>query len=338
MAIADSSDWVETMSGSVHIVIVNWNTGRYLRECLESIINAERAEVTIARVTVVDNASSDESVKGLDDFPLPLELVHNSRNVGFAAASNQGAADSTGDYLLFLNPDTRLFPDTLATVTAFMDSEQAADIGICGVQVVDGDGGPAISCARFPTLRVLVGEMTGLHLVVPRLFPGHQLTAAETAQSELVDQVIGAFYFVRRDLFARLGGFDERYFLYFEEVDFALRARLQGVRSYFLKEAEVFHAENVSSNQVRGPRLHHSLRSRFLFAYQHWPPWQAHVLLALTLTVELTARLTKAALHGSGSDIAATALGYGNLLGDLRSLRSTIADGPHPDRAASLLG
>lgn len=324
------------MSGSIHIVIVNWNTGRYLEECLESITHAERAEVTIARVTVVDNASSDESAKGLDDFPLPLELVYNSRNVGFAAASNQGAADSTGDYLLFLNPDTRLFPDTLATVTAFMDSEQAAHIGICGVQVVDGDGDPAISCARFPTLRVLVGEMTGLHLVLPRLFPGHQLTSAETAHSELVDQIIGAFYFVRRDLFARLGGFDERYFLYFEEVDFALRARQQGIRSYFLKEAEVFHAENVSSNQVRGPRLHHSLRSRFLFAYQHWPRWQAHVLVALTFTVELTARLTKAALHRSGPDIVATALGYGKLLGDLRSLRSTIGNGPHPDRRSRL--
>jgi N-acetylglucosaminyl-diphospho-decaprenol L-rhamnosyltransferase len=326
------------MSGSVHIVIVNWNTGRYLTECLESIILAERADVTIARVTVVDNASSDESAKSLDDLPLPLELVHNSRNVGFAAASNQGAADSTADYLLFLNPDTRLFPDTLAAVTAFMDSEQAADIGICGVQVVGGDGSPAISCARFPTLRVLLAEMTGLHLVLPQLFPGHQLTAAETTQSQLVDQVIGAFYLVRRDLFARLGGFDERYFLYFEEVDFALRACQQGTRSYFLKEAEVFHAENVSSNQVRGPRLYHSLRSRFLFAYQHWPRWQAHVLLVLTLTVELTARLTRAAWHGSGPDISAIAFGYGKLLGNLRSLRSTMADGPHRDRAASRVG
>jgi N-acetylglucosaminyl-diphospho-decaprenol L-rhamnosyltransferase len=325
------------MSGSVHIVIVNWNTGRYLTECLESIIPAERADVTIARVTVVDNASSDES-KNLDDLPLPLEVVHNSRNVGFAAASNQGAADSTADYLLFLNPDTRLFPETLSAVTAFMDSEQAADIGVCGVQVVDDDGGPTISCARFPTLRVLLGEMTGLHLVLPRLFPRHQLTAAETAQSQFVDQVIGAFYFVRRDLFVRLGGFDERYFLYFEEVDFARRARQQGARSYFLKEAEVFHAENVSSNQVRGPRFYHSLRSRFLFAYQHWPRWQAHVLLVLTLTVELTARLTKAALHGSGPDISATAFAYGKLLGNLGSLRSMIAGGPHADRAESRAG
>jgi N-acetylglucosaminyl-diphospho-decaprenol L-rhamnosyltransferase len=310
------------MSGSVHIVIVNRNTSDYLRECLASIDPAERAEVTISRVTVIDNASSDDSAKGLDDLPLPLELIRNGRNVGFAAACNQGAADSTADYLLFLNPDTRVFPDTLAAVTAFMESEQAADIGICGVQVVDGDGGPTTSCARFPTLRVLFGEMTGLHLVLPQLFPGHQLTAAETPQSQLVDQVIGAFYFVRRELFARLGGFDERYFLYFEEVDFALRARRQGTRSYFLDEARVFHAGNISSNQVRGARLYHSLRSRVLFAYQHWPRWQANVLVVLTLTVELTARLTRAALRRKGSEIPATAAAYGRLLWDLRRLEA----------------
>lgn len=323
------------MSGSVHIVIVNWNTGGYLTECLASIVLAERAEVTIARVTVIDNASSDDSANGLDDLPLPIELIRNSHNVGFATACNQGAADSTADYLLFLNPDTQLFPDTLAVVTGFMESEQAAGIGVCGVQAVDGDGAPTISCARFPTLRVLFGEMTGLHLVLPQLFPGHQLTAAETPRSQVVDQVIGAFYFVRRDLFARLGGFDERYFLYFEEVDFALRARRQGARSYFLKEARVFHAENVSSNQVRGTRLYHSLCSRLLFAYQHWPRWQANVLVVLTLTVELTARLARGALRRSGSDISATVAAYGGLLGDLFRLGPGVADQSNSARVGS---
>lgn len=309
------------MSASIHIVIVNWNTGDYLGECMRSIASAERDAVTIARVTVVDNDSSDRSANAVEDVSLPLELIRNSRNIGFAAACNRGAADSTADYLLFLNPDTRLFPDTLAAVTAFMESEQAAGIGICGVQMVDGDGGPTISCARFPTLRALFGEMTGLHRLLPRLFRGHQLTAAETPGSQLVDQVIGAFYFVRRDLFARLGGFDERFFLYFEEVDLALRARQQGPRSYFLKEARVFHAENVSSTQVRGPRLYHSLRSRLLFVYQHWPRWQANVLVVLTLTVELTARLTRAALlNRDASEISATAAAYGRLLGDLLRL------------------
>jgi N-acetylglucosaminyl-diphospho-decaprenol L-rhamnosyltransferase len=305
------------MSASVHIVIVNWNTGDCLRDCLASIVRAEHPQVDIARVTVVDNDSSDDSTDGLDAVPLPLELIRNGSNLGFAAACNQGAANSTADYLLFLNPDTRLFGDTLVAVTRFMESEQAADIGICGAQIVDSDGGPGISCARFPTLRVLFGKMTGLHVVLPRVFPAHHLSAAEAQESQLVDQVIGAFFFVRRELFTALGGFDTRYFVYFEEVDFALRARRRGVRSYFLKEATVFHAANVSSDQVREKRLYHSLRSRRLYAYEHWPRWQAHLLVALTLSVELAARLTRAALRRSAEDIASTGAAYRMFLGDL---------------------
>jgi N-acetylglucosaminyl-diphospho-decaprenol L-rhamnosyltransferase len=305
------------VSGSVHVVIVNWNTGDHLRECLQSIVLANRPELALVRVTVVDNASSDGSESGLDDLPLPLECIRNDFNVGFAAACNQGASGSTADYLLFLNPDTRLFPDTLSTVTGFMDGEQAAGIGICGVQIVDSNGSPGISCARLPTPLVLLGKITGLHLVLPGVFPSHHLGAGELQHSRPVDQVIGAFFFVRRRLFEQLGGFDERYFLYFEEVDFALRARQHGASSYFLYEATAVHVGNVSSDQVLGTRLYHSLRSRLLFAYRHWPRGQARLLLALTLTVEPAARLARAVLKRSGSDLSAVAAGYGRLLGDL---------------------
>lgn len=301
---------------TVDIVIVNWNTADYLRECLTSIAGANGHGVTVTRVTVVDNASWDQSTSGLDDLGLPLQLIQNEHNIGFAAACNQGAAGSSSDYLLFLNPDTRLFPDTLAAVTDFMESERAHGIGICGVQIVDPDGGPEISCARFPTLRVLFGKMTGLYVPLPRLFPSHHLSAAETRQSTVVDQVIGAFFFVRRDLFRQLGGFDPRFFLYFEEVDFALRARRHGLRSFFLKEASVVHTGNVSSSQVQAMRLYHSLRSRLLFARRHWPRWHVRLLVALTLTVEPAARLANAGLRRRWSDIRSLSA-YGRLVGDL---------------------
>jgi N-acetylglucosaminyl-diphospho-decaprenol L-rhamnosyltransferase len=303
--------------GSIHIAIVNWNTGGYLRDCLRSVALADGPGVSISHVTVVDNASCDDSAASLGDLPLPLELIRNDRNVGFAAACNQAAAGSTADYLLFLNPDTRLFADTLATVTAFMDSDGAEAIGICGVELVGGDGAPRISCTRFPTLRVLLGKSTGLDRVLPHVFPSHHLTAPETRHSRVVDQVIGAFFFVRRELFDRLGGFDRRYFIYFEEVDFALRARRHGAGSYFLKEARAVHAENVSSDRVPASRLYHSLRSRRLYAYEHWPRRQAHVLVALTLSVELTARLARGALRRSPSEIATTAAAYGMFINEL---------------------
>jgi N-acetylglucosaminyl-diphospho-decaprenol L-rhamnosyltransferase len=305
------------MAGSIHIVIVNWNTGNYLRECLRSIVVASRPGVTVERVTVVDNASSDDSAARLDDFPLPLEVIRNRRNVGFAAACNQAAAGSTAAFLLFLNPDTRLFPDTLAEVARFMDSQRAARIGICGVQIVGADGRPGISCARFPTLRVLFGKITGLDRLLPRAFPSHHLSPGETMRSRLVDQVIGAFFFVRRDLFTRLGGFDPRYFIYFEEVDFALRARQLGALTYFLREATAVHAGNISSDQVRDLRLYHSLRSRRLYASKHWARWQAVVLVGVTLSVELVARLASAAVRRSASEALATGAGYGRFVGDL---------------------
>jgi N-acetylglucosaminyl-diphospho-decaprenol L-rhamnosyltransferase len=305
------------MTASVHIVIVNWNTGHHLRQCLDSVARADRDEVNVARVTVIDNASTDGSATHLDDLGLPMEVVHNRSNIGFAAACNQGATGSEAHYLLFLNPDTRLFPETLAVVTRFMESEQAARVGICGAQLLDPAGGAAISCARFPTLPVVFGEMTGLNLVMPRTFPSHQLTAAEIPRSGVVDQVIGAFFLVRRKLFIELGGFDTRYFLYYEEVDFSLRALRHGYSSYFLKEARVLHAANVSSEQVRDVRLYHSLRSRLVFARRHWPSWKVAFLVALTLGVELPARLTMAILRRSHADLSATASGYRMLIGDL---------------------
>jgi GT2 family glycosyltransferase len=299
---------------SIHIVVVNWNTGNHLRACLDSIARSRATDAAISRVTVVDNASSDNSADVLEGVALPLEVVRNTRNVGFAAACNQGAAHSSADYLLFLNPDTRLFPDTLGTVTRFMESEAASGIGICGVEVVNQDGQYAIACSRFPSLRILAGKATGLDRLLPRLFPRHHLTAHETRQSRPVDQVIGAFYFVRRELFDELGGFDTRYFMYFEDVDFALRARAAGASSYFLKEATVLHAANVSSDQIRSTRIFYSLSSRLLFARRHWPRRDTAALVAMTFTVECAARLLAGALRGSRQDVAATLAGYSRFL------------------------
>jgi N-acetylglucosaminyl-diphospho-decaprenol L-rhamnosyltransferase len=307
---------------SVHIVLVNWNTGDHLRACLDSIAGSRDAE--ISRVTVVDNASADGSADGLEAGALPLSVVRNTQNVGFAAACNQGAAGSSADYLLFLNPDTRLFEDTLATVIRFMESDAAVGIGICGVDVLRPDGRQAIACSRFPSLRIFAGKATGLDRLLPRLFPRHHLTPQETRESRPVDQVIGAFYLVRRALFEQLGGFDTRYFMYFEEVDFALRARAAGAGSYFLKEAAVLHAENVSSDQIPSLRIFYSLRSRLLFARRHWRRRDTAALVAMTVTVEWAARLLAGALHGSKQEVAATLAGYSRFLAHVLETRRAV--------------
>jgi hypothetical protein len=319
------------MSASLRIVIVNWNAGCFLRDCLDSVVAAQHPDVLIERTVVVDNASSDGSVAAVDGLRLVVDVLRNPDNRGFAAACNQGAAGSAADYLLFLNPDTRLLPDTLATVVRFMESEAAADVGICGVDVVGPNGRATAACARFPSLRTFFGQMTGLQHVAPALFPQHHLREAELASSRAVDQVIGAFFLVRRELFERLGGFDTRFFLYFEEVDLSLRARQKGARSYYLREAKVVHVGNVSSNRAREVRLYHSLRSRLLFAYQHWGRTRASTLALLTMTLELGARLGQAAVGRGTYDPESVVRAYRALLRQLPRL-------VHEDRRVSEVG
>ncbi|MGF1432401.1 glycosyltransferase family 2 protein [Kitasatospora sp. LaBMicrA B282] len=304
---------------TVDVVIVNWNTGPALRACLRSIARTDRSVLPVGSVVVVDNDSRDGSVDCLTD-QLPsdgptLTVRRNHHNLGFAAACNQGAAlRRTGDQLLFLNPDTELYPDTLRVVGEFLHGPAAAGVGICGARILDAEGRPGLSCSRFPTLRSTVGAMTGLDRLLPAVFPPRHLAPAELRRSGPVDQVIGAFFLIRRQLFEQLGGFDERYFLYYEEVDLALRARQHGWRSQYLAEARVHHIGGASSDQVRSRRLGHSLRSRTLYARRHWPRGQARLLVPLTLTVELPARLARAGWHRSWTELAETGGGFARYL------------------------
>ena len=191
--------------------------------------------------------------------------------------------------MLFLNPDTVLLPDTLSSVLAFMDGPDGTPYGICGASVLQPDGTPGLSASRFPTLANVVTSTLRLERVVPRWAPRH-MRAHELQTSRPVDQVIGAFFLVRRSLFDRLEGFDERYFLYYEEVDFCRRAASLGAATFFLSDAKVHHIGNVSAKRSGGRALFHSLRSRTVYATRHWPAAEVTTLVAFTLTLELPAR------------------------------------------------
>jgi N-acetylglucosaminyl-diphospho-decaprenol L-rhamnosyltransferase len=286
----------------VDVIVVNWNTGCYLRSCLDSLARA-RGDHEL-RVVVVDNASTDGSAGNLRLGGSPVRLLRNEQNTGFAAACNQGARVSAADFLLLLNPDATVAPDAIGRAVAFLRSPSGAGVGICGGAVADELGAPAFACARFPSLRTTLGGMTGLSRVAPRMFPPHYLPQHELARDREVDQVIGAFYLVRREVWEALGGFDERYFIYYEEVDFARRARLLGWRSWYLHDVHVQHVGGISSNQVLAFRLYHSLRSRTLYAKRHWNPPATALLILLSLTLEPVARLARAAVTRRWRELA----------------------------------
>jgi GT2 family glycosyltransferase len=296
------------------IVIVNWNSGSGLRACLRSIERSDRSVLPVDRVVVVDNASHDGSAEGIEPLPLPGTVVRNRRNLGFAAACNQGVELCSGSYLLFLHADTELFPDTLRKVGEFMRTQEAASVGICGVSMVDEHGLPAVSGLRCPSLASYLGAMTGLDRLLPKTLPTRHVPTAEPAGSRAVCHVTSAFSLVRRSVFDDLGGFDERFFLYLEDVDFALRARWRGWQSYHLGDARARHTGNRSPDRIGGRRLSQALRSRTLFTFQYWPPWKARLLVVLTMAVELPARLLGAVLRRSRAEVRDTATGYRDYL------------------------
>ena len=295
------------------IVVVNWNAGPQLRGCVDSIAEARTERFTLERVVVVDNASRDGSAEALTGAAVPLSLIRNTVNRGFAAACNQGAAGSRSDYLLFLNPDTRLFYDSLDVPVAFLEDPAHARFGICGVQLVDASGRIHRSCARHPTPRHMANRLLGLDRVAPRLFPSHAMAEWDHTQDREVDHVMGAFLLVRRPLFEELGGFDTRFFVYLEDLDLTLRARGLGQRTMFLARVRAYHRSGGTSEQAKAERLYYSLHSRVLYGRKHFGRGAAHALDAGTLLVEPVIRLAAAALRGRWREAGETLRGFGLL-------------------------
>ncbi len=310
----------------IDIVIVNWNAGKLLAEALASV--AAHHEGVVDAVVVVDNASTDNSLELLEaqkeGLPFALRIVRNTENCGFGAACNQGAALVHSEFILFLNPDTRLFAGSLSVPLAFMKAAQNQSVGICGIQLLDDRGKVSRSCARFPTPRLLYGWMLGLDKLLPRLFPSHLMQEWGHDTSRDVDQVIGAFFMVRGRLFHQLNGFDERFFVYQEEVDFSLRAHRLGWRSHYLAEAKAYHKGGGSSGQVKARRLFYSLRSRILYGYKHFSRVQATAVLLSTLLLEPFARVTLSLLQSSFKSIGETLSAYLMLYEELPVLISRV--------------
>jgi N-acetylglucosaminyl-diphospho-decaprenol L-rhamnosyltransferase len=301
----------------IDVVIVDFNTGQLIQDCLGSLAQHVPRLSRLARVVVVDNASSKPTADFLNVNNLPLQIIRNSENRGFAAACNQGAACGEAPYILFLNPDTVLQPDSMSVPIEFMERPENARVGICGIQLVDKRGQVGRTCARFPTTSIFVAKMLGLDRLWPQRFPPHFMVEWDHTVTRRVDQVMGAFFLVRRSLFEALGGFDERFFVYFEEVDFSWRARQAGWLTYYVAEAQVYHRGGGTSEQVKASRLFYSLRSRILYGYKHFGWLSATVLALATLVIEPITRVGLALAHASGQSVPETLRAYGRLWRDM---------------------
>jgi N-acetylglucosaminyl-diphospho-decaprenol L-rhamnosyltransferase len=297
---------------AVDVVIVNWNSGRLVERCIESLTLSGTRDISIGSLTVVDNGSVENELPDLSRATFPAKLLRNNDNKGFAAACNLGAASAQSEFLLFLNPDTRVAPDTLSKVASLM--AERPEIGICGVRTVAEDGKTLRSCARLPRPRHLWNALLGLDQLAPGVFPGIMLRTWDHADSRDVDHVIGAFYFIRRPLFERLRGFDERFFVYLEDLDLSVRAKQAGAVIHYLADAPIEHIGGGASGRDKGARLSYSLASRLLYAGKHFGKAHACLLLAGTFTVEFLLRLGRGLVTLRAGTIAETLRGYRLLL------------------------
>lgn len=251
----------------IDIVIVNWNSGNYLQKCIRSIFSTDNKDF-ISKVFIIDNNSDDISLQQIK-LNSKIEIIRNGENKGFAKACNQGFKLSTSKYILLLNPDTKLLNNTLNDCIAFMDKK--SDVDILGCQLLNDDGKIAPSCSRFPTPSGIFRDVTGLSKIAPSLFkPGIIMTEWDHKESRFVDQVMGAFMFMRKSIFEKVGYFDEQFFVYYEEVDFSKRLSELGGKSFFNADIKAIHSGEGTTFSVKAFRLFLNLRSRLQYAKKHF--------------------------------------------------------------------
>jgi len=300
-------------TADVSIVIVNWNAGELLRACLDSVRAAQGPGGEVGEIIVIDNGSVGGPPAGLLNR-WEVKLIENPTNLGFAAASNQGAAIARGRHLLFLNPDCRVGPGSIEACRRVLRDEPS--IGVVGVALTADDGRVSRSCHRFPTLRNFLARLTGLSALSPRFADGSMRDWAHDSDRR-VDHVMGAFYMVRADEFRALGGFDERFFVYLEDLDLSLRYRANGKDCMFLASASSYHKGGGASEQAKPTRLFFATRSRVLYAFKHFSGPQAWIHLLATLTLEPLARIVGELARGGAGGAKEVAQAFAMLYRDL---------------------
>ena len=266
------------------IIIVNWNTRDLLAQCLDSVF--ETAGDLDLEVFVVDNASTDCSADTVrKDFP-QVKLIENNENVGFARANNQAIQESTGRYVLLLNPDTEVRTDALETLVRFM--EEHPGTGAAGAGLINPDGTIQPSCYPSPTL---LRELWRLfHLDAIRPYARYDLHDGILETPQEVDFVHGACLLLRRKALDQVGSLDEDYFIYTEEVDLCHRLRQKGWKVYWVPKAVVVHYGGQSTHQVAARMFLQLHESKILYFRKHHGPLSAQ-LYKLILLVSALVRL-----------------------------------------------
>src|SRR5271165_1859344 len=293
-------------------IIVTHNSGATIGECLEALVGQE------CDIVVVDNASSDDTVKRVEEFVAwsPARLIANEENVGFGAAVNQGARETDSNVLLILNPDAIAEPEAAAALLRCMDATGASAVGGA---LVGEDGQPArgFTFRQVATLAPLVCEA----LLINQLWPGNPVNRryrcldADYSQQQEVEQPAGACLAVSRTMWDKLGGFDEQFFpVWFEDVDFCKRLREPGVKILYCPEARFRHsgAHSVGQLSFRDKQVYW-YGNMLRYARKHFPAGKVAVL-KLAIVAGMVTRSVAALFGARKAPLAETLAAYWSII------------------------
>ena len=280
------------------MIIVNYNVKFFLEHCLESVLRASATLKT--EIFVVDNGSTDGSRSFFQDrFPC-VTFIWNEHNEGFSKANNRALERAAGRYVLFLNPDTLLAEDTLEKCMIFLASK--GDGVACGVRMIDGNGRFLRESKRgFPSPGTSFFKLSGLSALFPRsrIFARYHLGHLDEQGDHEVDVLAGAFLMAPRAVLQETGGFDERFFMYGEDIDLSYRIQQAGFRNYYYGGTCIIHfkGESTRKNTVAYTRSFYHAMSQF--ARKYYPParsWPFHVFIQSSIRL-------RGALAGAGVSV-----------------------------------
>lgn len=262
------------------IIIVNYNVKEFLQNLLTSLSKAV-ANLS-SEIIVVDNGSDDGSVELLrNKFP-QVTLISNEENLGFSKANNLGLRIAKGKNLLLLNPDTIVQEDTFEKLIKFFEEHQ--DAGMIGCKILNPDGTLQLACRRsFPGPWTSFCKVSGLSTMFPKskIFARYNLTFLDEDQSYEVDAISGSFMMVRREVFENIGGLDEQFFMYGEDLDWCYRVQKTGWKVYYVHETTIIHYKGESTKRSSLDETKIFYNAMHLFVKKHF---------ASSLLVELILR------------------------------------------------
>lgn len=297
------------------IIIVNYNVRHFLEHCLASVSRAIKS--IDAEIIVVDNASVDDSVDMVkNQFP-QVHLISSPQNLGFAKANNLAAGFAKGDYIALLNPDTVVEEDCYIKCLNFMDSH--VDSGALGVKLIDGSGKFLPESKRgFPGLWNSFCKMSGLYRLFPKsgFLNGYYCGNLDMNSIHTVDVLSGAFMLIRKKVWHQIGGLDEAYFMYGEDIDFSYQVINAGFKNYYFPDVSIIHYKGESTSKSSVNYIISFYKAMIIFTRKHFIGSNKFILLGLlSIIVWIKAFLSAIQLQLSKfrnvfADLVAFALGF----------------------------